>query len=236
MRPHRVAAVAVLVLLAAALAGVFRPEAAEGVEAGGQTIVVNGTGNLLVTPDRADLSFGVESRGRTAREALAANGIEMRRVLEALREVGIDETKLHTEYVSLMPAYDSDGREIVAYVASNTAGAQVELREAGAVVDAAVEAGANHVYGPTMSRSDESDQYRRALRAALGDARRKAEALAAAGGFSVGPIISVAETGFAPPPEPFAAAERAGGVADATPIEPGRSELLATVTVTFALA
>lgn len=236
MRPHRVAAAAIFVLLVAALAGVLRPEAAEGVEPDRRTIVVNGTGNLLVTPDRADLSFGVESRGRTAGEALAANGIELRRILVALREAGVDEAKLRTEHVSLMPAYDSKGRAIVAYVASNTVGAEVELGEAGAVVDAAVEAGANHVYGPTMSRSDESDQYRRALRAALGDARQKAEALAAAGGFSVGRIISVVENGFAPPPEPFAVAERAAGAADATPIEPGRSELSATVTVTFALS
>jgi uncharacterized protein YggE len=236
MRPHRVAAVAVLALLAAALAGGLRPEAAEGVEADGQTIAVNGTGTVLVVPDRAEVSFGVESRGRTAREALAANAIEMRRLLDALHEAGVDRRNLRTEHLSLMPVYDAKGREIVAYVASNTAGAEVDLAGAGAVIDAAVEAGANHVYGPTMSRADESDLYRRALRAALADARRKAEALAAAGAFSVGRIVSVAETGVAPPPEPVAVAERVTLAADATPIEPGTSELVATVTVTYAFS
>jgi len=235
MRPHRVAVVAVFVLLAAALAGVLRPESAEGIEADRQTIAVNGTGTVSVVPDRAELSFGVESRGRTAREALAANGIEMRRVLDALREAGVDRRNLRTEHVSLMSVYDAKGREIVAYVASNAAGADVELGGAGDVIDAAVDAGANHVYGPTMSRSDESELYRRALRAALGDARRKAEALAAGGGFSVGRILSVAETGDAPAPEPVAGAQRDAVTAAATSIEPGHSELLATVTVTYAL-
>jgi uncharacterized protein YggE len=234
MRPHRVALVAAFLLLVAALAGVLRPAAAESAEADRQTIVVTGTGTIAVVPDRADLSFGVESRGRSAREALAANAIEMRRVLAALREAAVDRRDLRTEQVSLMPVYDAHGREVVGYVASNTVAVEVEITAAGKVIDAAVDAGANNVYGPTMSRSDEGELYREALRAALGDARRKAEALASAGGASVGPLVAIAETGAAPPPEPVAA-ERATLAADTTPIEPGRSELVATVTVTYEL-
>ena len=39
-------------------------------------ITVGGTGTVSAAPDRATLSFGVETRGSTARAALAANGGE----------------------------------------------------------------------------------------------------------------------------------------------------------------
>ena len=43
---------------------------------------------MTSVPDRAELSFGVESQGRAARAALAANAAEMRRVIAALKAAG----------------------------------------------------------------------------------------------------------------------------------------------------
>ena len=55
-------------------------------EAGG--ITVQGTASVTSVPDRAELSFGVESQGQTAKAALAANAAEMRRVIAALKAAG----------------------------------------------------------------------------------------------------------------------------------------------------
>ena len=60
MKPIRIAAVAALVLAAAAVAGVGRPEEARS-EQGTTTrgITVNASGTVETTPDRAALELGV---------------------------------------------------------------------------------------------------------------------------------------------------------------------------------
>ncbi|MDF2751535.1 MAG: hypothetical protein K0T00_2711, partial [Gaiellaceae bacterium] len=69
---------------------------------------------------------------------------------------------------------------------------------------------------------------------AVADARRSAQALAEAANLALGRITAVVEGGGALPLT--ALAERASDVAGATPIEPGRREVSATVAVTFEAA
>ena len=72
-------------------------------------ITVQGTGTVTSVPDRAQLSFGVESQGETAKAALAANAAEMRRVIAALKAAGAQAT-CKTQYVSLSPRYGEQQR------------------------------------------------------------------------------------------------------------------------------
>ena len=65
----------VVVFVAVSLPG---PASSAAAESGG--ITVQGTASVVSVPDRAELSFGVESQGQTARAALSANAAEMRRV------------------------------------------------------------------------------------------------------------------------------------------------------------
>src|SRR4029077_11795082 len=103
-----------------------------------------------------------------------------------------------------------------------------DLNKAGRIVDAAVAAGANQVFGPSLTRSDTSSLYRSALRAAVADARAKAGAIAAAGHVHIRGIRSVVEqSASAPVPLPTAAR---GAVQTSTPIEPGTEMVQATVT------
>jgi uncharacterized protein YggE len=222
------------VLAAAALAGVGLPEPAQSAPVDSENgITVTGTGTVTTVPNRAEFSFGVTSEGRTAAAALAANAAEMRRVIAALRGAGLASEDIQTQHVSLSPRYTNDGEAIVGYTASNTVSARIrDLARTGAVVDAAVEAGANQVFGPSLTHSDRNDLYRDALRSAYANARAKAQALAAAAGISLGRAVVVVEAG-GPVPLPLAA--DAARVAD-TPIEPGTQEIQATVTVTFAVS
>lgn len=216
---------------AAAITGVAGPEPAlsaqsQDVENG---ITVTGTGSLRAVPDRAEFSFGVQTDGRTATQALNSNAAEMRKLIAALRAAGVASADIQTQHVSLSPRTSDDG-EIVGYTATNTVSARIrDLDRAGAVIDAAVEAGANQVYGPALTRSDATELYREALRAAYADARAKAQTLAGAAGASLGRAFVIVEAGSSPIP---VADERSG--APATPIEPGTQEVTATVTITFA--
>ena len=73
------------------------------------------------------------------------------------------------------------------------------LAKIGAIIDAAVDAGANQVSGPNLVRSSATALYRAALRAAIADARGKARTIAAASGLHIRRITDVSR-GAAPPP------------------------------------
>ena len=213
----RILPIAGLLTFVAAFAAISLPGPASSAAAEAGGITVQGTASVVSVPDRAELSFGVESQGQTARAALTANAAEMRRVIAAVKAAG--GTELKTQSVSLSPRYN-ERNEVQAFVATNTVSATIkEIVKAGALIDAAVTAGANQVYGPSLSRGDQSGLY------------RDAQALASASNLSLGRITAIVEGGGAPQPVPFAA-EKAMD-AGSTPIEPGTQQVSATVSVTF---
>ena len=228
----RIALAAALLLAAAALAGVARPEGAHavgGAVPGTDSIIVTGNGSIVAVPTIAVLSLGIDTRAASAKAALAANAKEMRLVIAAVKAAGGRDVR--TQSVSLSQVLGQNG-EPAGFAASNIVSATVDVDRAGAVIDAAVDAGANQVYGPTMSVADQGKLYRQALKAAVADARLSAEALAAAAGRSLGEVTSVVEIGGVTPVPMF---EKAA-VSDAgTPIEAGTQQTTASVTVTFAL-
>lgn len=199
-------------------------------------ITVVGSGSARTVPDVADWSFGVQSDADTASAALSAASEATKRIVDALRDAGIGKEDLRTEQVSLYPRTTDDGRAVVGYSASSTVHATIrDLGKAGSVIDAAVEAGANQIYGPTLRVSDSRAQYRAAVDAAFDDARARAEALAAKAGVTLGGPVAIVESGGGSPP--VVAGERlAADAAQGVPIEPGTQEIGATLTVTFAIS
>jgi uncharacterized protein len=219
---------ALAVFLVVAFAGIGRPEAARGDTAPADTVTVLGHGVVTAVPDEATVSAGVRTDGTTAADALARNATLMNGVVAALKGAGGDQ--LQTQQVSLYPQTDGQNT-VTGYVAQNSVSAHAKIDVAGALIDAAVAAGANTVDGPTLDVSGRDELYRNALKKAVDDAHAKALALGEAGGFGVGPVSSVTEQGSTPQPV-FA---QAAGVAKsaATPIEPGSQDITADVTVTF---
>jgi uncharacterized protein len=205
---------AAAVLAAAALAGIGRPEAARGETATPDTVTTLGHGLITIAPDEATVSAGVHTQAASASAALAENAKLMNAVVAALKAAGGGQ--LQTQQVSLYPQTGPQG-DVTAYVADNSVSAKTKIAGAGALIDAAVGAGANTVNGPNLGVSDRDARYR--------------DALAKAGGFGVGPVSSVTEQGGSGPPQVFQAIGAAAK--DATPIEPGTQEVTADVTVTF---
>ena len=221
-------AVGFLVVAAAAVA-VMQPSGAGAVDppASTDSLTVSGQGVVLAVPDRAEISAGVETRAQTARGALQANAAAMERVIDALRAGG--GTDVTTQSVSLSTSFDDQGSPN-GFVASNVASATVAYDKAGTLIDAAVAAGANTIYGPTPSRSDADALYRQALAKAVGDAAQRAAVLAKAAGRELGRVTTISESGAAPVPV-FAKA-----AADAsTPVVSGPQETTASVSVTYEL-
>ncbi len=229
----RMLIVAFLLLGAAAIAGVARPEgthAAASADTPVRTITVTGTGTATSTPTRATVSFGVQTQAATAKAALAQNGADMRKVIAALQAAGAKD--IRTQWVSLSPIY-GDNQSLQGYSASNSVSATVTFAAAGATIDGAVEAGANQVDGPSPLADDTDSLYRKALAAAVANARVHAEALAAAAGAKVGEVTSISESGAAPIPLTY---DKAAAASAPTPVVAGPQDTTASVVVTFALS
>jgi len=197
------------------------------------TVTVTGTGIATTVPDEASFSFTVDTKGTTATAALSRNSADARAVIAAIEAAGVAESNIQTEQVSLDPVQSQDGTKIVGFDASNTVDVEnLAVASAGAVVDAAVGAGATGISGPSLTASAQDAVYAQALKAAVVQAHAKAQALADAAGQILGAAVSVVEGGGTPPPVPFA---QGAAATPSVPVEPGTQQVQATVTVSYAL-
>jgi uncharacterized protein YggE len=224
-----VLAAAAAAFAVAMLGGIGRSDAALRDTSTPNTVTTTGHGVITAVPDTAQVTAGVQTQASTAADALAQNAALMKKVIAAVKTAG--GADVQTQEVSLYPRTDNGGT-VVGYTATDAVTASARIADAGALVDAAVGAGANTVGGPSLSVSDRDSLYRAALAKAVQDARAKALALAKAGGFGVGAVSSVTEQAAgAPVPMLDAAAARASS----TPVEPGTEDVTADVSVTFAI-
>jgi uncharacterized protein len=197
------------------------------------TVTVTGMGTVTAVPDQAEFDFTVQTKGATAAGVLSRNGTDTKAVIAAVEAAGVAQADIQTEQVSLDPVQSNDGTSIVGYTASDTIDVtKLAIAKAGAVVDAAVGAGATDVSGPSLTLSSQDALYNEALKNAVAQAKTKAQALADAAGLNLGGVVTMVEGGGATP-LPFAV-----GAASSpnTPIQPGTQDVQATVTVTFALS
>jgi uncharacterized protein YggE len=202
----------------------------------GRTVSVVGEGAVPVEPDVAYVTVGVETRHAAARDAQAANNAVVAAVLAAVRSAGVAEADLRTSGVSLHPFYDREPGQVAAYMAGNSVRVTVrDVARAGAVLDAAIAAGANQAGSVQFGRLDDREARQQALDQAVRAARAKAETIAGAGGLRVLGTHSLQEV-FGGPATP----EGAAGAAEAAalgkgdlPVEPGRLFVRARVQATY---
>ena len=222
--------VAAAVAIIALLAGVGRPEAARGEVA---TARHRHDGRPRRRHRRARRGNGhrraCTRRPPSASGALAENAKLMNAVIAALKAAGGDD--LQTQQVSLVPADERAGGR------DRLRSRQLRLRED----EDRVRRRARRRRGRKPARTPSAAPRCRCRTATLATATRsrrrsttralKAQALAQAGGFGVGPVSSVTES--APEGGPIVFAALDGKRAASTPIEPGTQDVTADVTVTF---
>lgn len=202
-----------------------------------RTITVSATGEAAAVPDVARISSGVSSEAKTAREALDRNSAAMKKVIDGLKAAGVDAKDIQTSSFHIEPRY-TDPREgeapvVNGYRVTN----QVEivarnLGKLGELLDQLVTLGANQMGGLNFEVSKAETLKDEARKAAIANARRRAELYAAAAGVSVGEVIAISEEVAHAGPRPYAKAAMA---VQAVPIEAGSETLEARVTVTWAL-
>ena len=193
-----------------------------------RTVTATGSASTTVRPDRAVLSLGVQSRRPSARGAMALVDERAAAVVSALRDAGAVDDDLRTSGLNLW--FDQSDRS---YVASYSLTVSTPADDAGRFIDAAAEVAGDEfaLNGITFAISDPAAAIAPVRAMAVTEARAKAEVLAAAGGCTIGPVISIVEGGGSgPAPMPRGAMR-----AMAAPIEAGSDTLALHVTATFEL-
>jgi uncharacterized protein len=193
-------------------------------------ISVVATGEASVAPDLAVVSFAVSGSGKQLAPTRDDVNARSSAVLARLRELGVADADLNAPDVGIHPEYDyRKGQRLTGYRVTRQMTAKVrDLDGLGGVLDGLVVAGANEVHGAQMTASDPSAAEHQALRAAIGAARAKAEALAEAGGVSLGALARVEEEPSHGPPIPRMHMLAAGAMTEGAPTEVAAGDLAVT--------
>jgi uncharacterized protein len=219
----------------------------------GRTVQVSGSAALNVKPDRVLIELGVESVAETTQEVQAENDAAIGRITEAIRNLGIPNKDIATDYYFIQPVYDDyDTYRIVNYRIDNLIGVTLtDVDQTSDVLAAALQAGANQVQNVQFYTSELRRYRDQARELAMKAASEKAQALAEAGGAQAGCLMQINENSWshyngygwggrdramwsqnvvqnAAPTEP-------AGEEDETPISSGQIVVRAEVNATFSL-
>jgi hypothetical protein len=198
---------------------------------GGATITVNGQGEVRAAPDCGQVRVGVATQSASAREAQLANDRAVEAVIAAVKAQGVAKENIQTSEYSIWPEYNEKG-QLWKYRVNHNLTVEVKaIEKLGAVLDAAVAAGANQACSISFDRSDRDVLEREAMKKAVADARQRAETLAGAAGKSITRVVSITEGTAQSEPLAYRAMKLEG--AGSVPVEPGELAVSAAVQVTF---
>ncbi len=205
-------------------------------------ITVSGEGKAFVTPDIAEISFGMQTgQQKTAAAAMAKLTTNMNSIYEALQNAGIEKKDINTENFYLSPVYDyRTGTQIVqGYEASQSLRVKVrDLDKVSDVVGQATAAGANQAGSVNFTVDDPEAKRAEARKIAIEQAQQKAEVLATQLHVQLGDVKSFSEgsNGYTPP-YPMLSRDMmgvgGGTKEESLPLPAGEQTVAVTVSVTY---
>ena len=233
-----------LVLMTMACVGIA---AAAPLDISSNTKVIQayGTGNVIGTPDRAQITFSVETENPDVKIAQQDNAARMAKVIDALVAIGIPRDALKTTGYNIYPVYEDSTKSILdqkvrTYRVTNTLTVTLhDVSKTGDVIDVAVANGINQASSIQFLLSDEQSQVLRteALKKAVARARADADTVAGAMGTVIIGVQSADISGGYSPVLFENYQYQAGNAmmksAAPTPIQPGDVTVSAQVAITY---
>ncbi len=203
------------------------------------TITVSGFGTATGEPNIATIQLGVNVIDSDIAEAVRGSNEVIADITEALTGMGIEAKDIQTTNFNVWPEdrfSPETGQptgERVFHVESTVQVKVRQIDQTSQVIEAALDSGANNIFGLSFGIEDLSELEQSARQDAISDAQDRAEQLAAAIGVTLGEPVLVSEGSGPIVPGPFmnfAVVEQAVGVGGGPPISSG--ELTASVSVT----
>lgn len=161
-------------------------------------ISVSGEGEVTTVPDMATVRFGIVTRDNDPEEARRINAATARDAMNAIREMGIAESKLRLQTLRLQPVreYDPQTRKQVdkGYEASRELVVLVEdLDQLPLMISQLVQKGANRLNGISYGLKESEKAKDLALSKAVMRAKQKASLMAASLDVEVGEVLQIQE-------------------------------------------
>ena len=204
-------------------------------------IRVSGSGEVAVVPDIAYINIGVHSEAEDVSSALEANNTQATKLTEALQAEGIEAKDIQTTNFNVYPQtrYDNMGQPVgTSYVVDNTVYITVrDLTKLGKLLDSAISAGANNIYGISFDIADKETVLAQACELAIKDAEAKAKSVATVAGVTLGQILSidVSTPTYTQPYYGYGMGGGAEGLKTSVPVSAGQIVVTYTATLNYAI-
>ena len=199
-------------------------------------VTVVGSGEVQGTPDTLTINASMEFLEADATAAMNQTNERQQAVIDGLVGLGIDRKDIATTAADLAPQYGSDNTAIAAYRATNSVNVTIrDLNNASDAIGLIVSTGGNatRINSIAYSIEDDSQLVRDARARAFEDAKDRAAQYAELSELSLGKVISISESGGAPPPVPLPM--QSPRMEAAVPMEPGQQTVGFSVTVVWEL-
>ncbi len=241
--------VAILVLLGAdGIFFLFAQSYQDSVrDVGMRQFYVSGEGEVVAVPDVAAFNFAVITEGQRLDEIQTEAGKRADKLISFLKDQNVKLADIKTTSYFVSPRYQhfncpSNGGacpqpKINGYTINKQYSVKIkDLAQVNAVMEGVVSRGADEVSGLSFTIDDPVALQAEARAKAIKQAQEKALQVAAQGGFKVGRLMSINESGMSQPPmysRAMMAEAVGGGIGAAPTIEPGSQEVRVNVELTF---
>lgn len=194
------------------------------------SLMVNGSGEVSVVPDVAQVSVGIETETDSIQEAVSENSRKINNIVNYAQGLGIASEDIKTIEFSVEPQYQKSGDQISVgnYKVNQTV--QITIRNidlTGEVLQSSLDAGANTVSDLTFVIDDSESYIAEARQMAIENAEIKAQEIASQLGVELGDIESYSESSYG--------VMRAAGGGESISIDAGTSEVSVSVYLTYSL-
>ncbi len=163
---------------------------------GARTITVTGSGEVILVPDLAYINVGIHTEAEDVTSAVNSNNSQARAIKEAMVGMGVEEKDIQTSNFNVysMNRYDDMGNIAgTNYAVDNTL--YIIVRDMpprmSEILDAALGAGANQIYGISFDIANRADAMAQARDLAIKDAEEKALSIANTAGVQLGQVLNI---------------------------------------------
>jgi uncharacterized protein len=207
-----------------------------------KTISVTGNAQVILAPDIAYVSIGVHSEAQTAAEAVASNNSQTQAVIDAIKAQGVDPKDIQTTNFSVYQQQKTNpttGESLgTVFMVDNTVYVTIrDLTKIGSILDAAISAGANNIYGISFDVQNKEAAMATGRDQAMADAQTQAEQLATAAGVTLGDVQNISYYSSSPSPIYYDNKVAPAGVGGggSVPISTGQLTLTVSVSVSYGI-
>jgi uncharacterized protein YggE len=199
-------------------------------------------------PDVAHITFSVITQNGDLAKLQQQNTERANRAIEFVKSKGVDAKDIKTQSYTIEPRYEyrpctigpCPPPAIVGYSVTQTVSVKIrDFTIIGDILAGVVERGANSVSGPFFNVDDPTELQNQARREAIEKAKKRAEAVAEAGGFRLGKLLSIEDSYY--PIYGYEALGK-GGAGEAVrasvpmpTVEPGSQEITVTVILRYGI-